>query len=89
MSGYVKNGIEKRRYEVKYLNAVSIVLFFLAAAIICVELLMIRPFYKEWIELIEYARNFIFLGGILVLFYLEAWIRISTYKSLEKLKKVK
>jgi hypothetical protein len=89
VSGYVKNGIEKRRYEVKYLNAVSIVLFFLAAAIICVELLMIRPFYKEWIELIEYARNFIFLGGILVLFYLEAWIRISTYKSLEKLKKVK
>lgn len=89
VTGYLKNGIEKRRYEVKYLNAVSIVLFFLAAGIICIELLMIRTFYKEWIETIEYTRNFIFLGVILVLLFIEAWIRLSTYKSLEKLKKAK
>jgi tetratricopeptide (TPR) repeat protein len=84
--GYLQNAVEKKRYEVKYLNAVSIILFFLAAGIICIELLMIRTFYQEWTQTIEYTRNFIFLGGIFVLVFLEAWIRISSLRSLKVLK---
>jgi len=84
--GYLQNSIEKKRYEVKYLNAVSIILFILAAGIICIELLMIRTFYKEWTQIIENTRNSIFLGGIFVLVFLEAWIRISSQKSLKALK---
>mgnify|MGYP000176448802 CR=1 FL=1 len=84
--GYLKNSIEKKRYEVKYLNATSIILFVLAAAVICVEILMVRTFYKEWTQMVEYSRNLIFLGGILVLLFLEGWIRLSSYQSLKVLK---
>lgn len=86
IKGYLKNSLEKKRYEVKYLNAVSVLLFVLAAAIICVELLMIRTFYQEWIQIVEYTRNLIFLGGIFVLLFLEGWIRLSSQHSLQALK---
>ncbi len=84
--GFLKNSLEKKRYEVKYLNAVSIVLFVISAVIICLELLMIRPFYQEWTQIVEYSRNLIFLGGIFVLLFLEGWIRLSSQQSLQALK---
>lgn len=52
---------------VRQTRAVSILLFLLSALIICVELLVIRPFYPMLDQLVEISRNFIFLLGIVVL----------------------
>lgn len=84
--GYTRNEINKSRYEIKYLNAISILLFFVSATIIGLEVLMIRTFYPEFTQLFEWSRNGIFLCGVFIIIFLEFWIRLKTYRSLKKLK---
>jgi len=83
---YITNAVDQKRYEGKILNAISIVLFFVSATIIGMELLLIRTFYPEWTTLFEWARNGLFLLGVGVLLFLEISIRYKTRKSLNQLK---
>ena len=84
--GYIRNEINKNRYEIKYLNATSIILFFVSATIIGFEVLMIRTFYPEYTQIFEWSRNGIFFSGVLIIVFLEGWIRLKTYQSLRRLK---
>jgi len=86
---YIRNSINKSRYEIKYLNAISVLLFFVSAAIIGLEILMIRTFYPEYTQLFEWTRNVIFLCGVAIIIFLEVWIRLKTYRSVHKLKQKK
>lgn len=52
---------------IRHSRAASILLFFLAATIICVEVLFVRPFMKEFTPSVELSRNLIFGFGCLVL----------------------
>ncbi|NUO03747.1 MAG: hypothetical protein HUU01_24300 [Saprospiraceae bacterium] len=54
------------------IRAAAIFLFLLAALIICVELLLIRPFYAMHVHLIETSRNTILGMGVLLLIVGEA-----------------
>jgi len=83
---YLTNAVDQKRYEGKILNAISIVLFFVSATIIGIELLLIRTFYPEWVGLFEWTRNGLFLLGVGVLLFLEISIRYKTNKSLNRLK---
>lgn len=59
-----------RRKEPLFVNrakALSIFCFLLAAAIICGEVLLVRPFYSMYAETVEWSRNGIFLFGCLSL----------------------
>jgi tetratricopeptide (TPR) repeat protein len=48
-------------------RAVSIFLFLLAALVIAVEVLFVRPFYERFVNLVETSRISIFLLGIIAL----------------------
>ncbi len=55
-----------RRKEPLFLDrakAASIFLFLLAAGIICLEVLLVRPFYTMYAEPVEFSRNTLFLLG--------------------------
>ena len=59
-----------RKQEPPFLNlakACSILFFMLAAFIISLEVLFVRPFYKMYVDLVEATRIIIFLVGWLVL----------------------
>ena len=58
------------RQQPNYLRVtkgISILLFFLSASIIAIELLVIRPFYNDWNSGVEILRSSIFVAGILLL----------------------
>ncbi|MFN7120079.1 MAG: hypothetical protein ACK4TA_25030 [Saprospiraceae bacterium] len=59
-----------RRQQPKYLQvarAMSIVLFLLAAIVIAIEVLVIRPFFNEYTQLVEQSRFTLFgTGGFLL-----------------------
>lgn len=48
-------------------RAAAIFLFLLSAFIICLEVLIVRPFYPAFDQPVEMSRNFVFLLGILAL----------------------
>lgn len=52
---------------VRHSRAASILLFLLAALVICVEVLFVRPFMGEWTASIELTRNLIFVTGCISL----------------------
>jgi tetratricopeptide (TPR) repeat protein len=59
-----------RRQQPKYIlitRAMSIVLFLMAAVVIALEVLMVRPFFEEYTPLVEQARFTLFgMGGLLL-----------------------
>lgn len=52
---------------VRHSRAVSILLFLLAAIVICVEVLFVRPFAHQYTDAVELSRNIIFILGCLLL----------------------
>ncbi len=54
-------------------RAAAIFLFLLAALVIFIELLFVRPFYNMHTHLVETSRNTIFAMGFMVLIAAEAW----------------
>ncbi|MDZ4679651.1 MAG: hypothetical protein SGI94_04370 [Saprospiraceae bacterium] len=48
-------------------RATVIFLFLLAALVICIEVLLVRPFYGTYVHLVEISRNTIFGMGLLLL----------------------
>ena len=69
----------KPRY-VDHARAGSVLLFFLAALVIGVEVLLVRPFYEAKAGLFEYSRNGIFILGLLFLGGAEGWHRWQVWR---------
>lgn len=61
-------------------RATAILLFYLSALIILVEILIIRSFYSMYTSPVELSRNLIFLGGLLVLGIGEVLTRWQAYR---------
>lgn len=70
VSQFLKKCLRKMNPAIiRHSRATSILLFFLAAIIICVEVLFIRPFMAEFITPVELSRNLIFGLGCFVLLF--------------------
>ena len=70
VSQFLKKCLRKMNPAIiRHSRAASILMFFLAAIIICVEVLFVRPFMGEWTAPVEISRNLIFgLGCFILLF---------------------
>ena len=65
---FLKKCLRRRKAEfMQSVRAVSIFLFLLAALVIAVEVLFVRPFYERFVNLVETSRVSIFLLGIIAL----------------------
>lgn len=73
--------------QYRWMGGVVVGLFLLAAFIISIELLIIRPFYFESAGMVEFSRNAIFIFAILVLAVRELIFHQSFTKKLSFLKK--
>ena len=70
---------DKPRY-IRHARAASIFLYLLSALIICVEVLIVKPFYGQFTVSVEILRNMIFFIGVLVLIGSELWHRWKAYE---------
>ncbi len=59
-----KTLIQRKSKLLLNMRAISLVLFFIAAAVIMLELLVISPFYPESVDKVEVLRTIIFCSGI-------------------------
>lgn len=75
------------KQEYRWMGGLVVGLFLLAAIIISIELLIVRPFYFESSEAVEITRNSIFVIAILVLAAREYLFHRSLTKMLSFLKK--
>ncbi len=71
---------KQQAYLTRPTRAAAIFLFGLAALVIVIELLFIRPFYDMFTSQVEWTRNFIFLAGWLVLGIGEAYSSWKAYR---------
>lgn len=85
-STFVKNAIEKLRYEGQLSRSITLLLFFLAAFVIAVEILYIRNFHSEWSGTVAIIRNTIFGLGLANLFFQELRIRWKARQAYNKIK---
>lgn len=80
--------IQKKIDLLQGISAVTILTAFLAAAIIAVELLYIRPFYPEWTNSFEWTRNFLLSFSIVHFFIarlvLHVWSRSDLRSKLKR-----
>jgi tetratricopeptide (TPR) repeat protein len=67
--------VEKQKRDLHVIRKISMVLIFGAAAVIGLELLVIRSFLMEWIAATEFIRNTLFILGASILVIGELWIR--------------
>lgn len=58
-------------------RGLSIMLFFAAAAVICLELLLVRPFFSEYTTKVEIARVVLFALGLTSMFIGDIYHQIS------------
>ncbi len=77
--------VDLYRQEAQAIRGLSIILFLASAIVIAFELLLIRPFYNMYTELVELGRSFLFVSGISVLVLHELNIRIKARKSLKEM----
>lgn len=75
------------KQEYRWMGGLVVGLFLLAAFVISIELLIIRPFYFEQAEAVEISRNAIFVIALLVLGAREFFFHRSFTKKLSFLKK--
>lgn len=75
------------KQEYRWMGGLVVGLFLLAAFIISIELLIVRPFYFDYSSLVEFSRNAIFILAILVLVSRELLFHRSFTKRLSFLKK--
>ncbi|NRB52442.1 MAG: hypothetical protein HRU41_32580 [Saprospiraceae bacterium] len=70
VSQFLKKCLRKMNPAIiRHSRAASILMFFAAAIIICLEVLFVRPFMADWITPVELSRNLIFgLGCFILLF---------------------
>lgn len=64
----LRKALRQQDTQLKYrTRAAAILLFGLSALVILIEVLLVRPFYHQYIDVVELSRNLIFLLGLLVL----------------------
>ncbi len=68
---------QKPKY-IKNLRAFSVLLFFLSAGVIVIELIVIKYLYPAWTHYFEYTRIVLFLTGIVVLAASELYFKRTT-----------
>lgn len=77
---YLKNNMDRLRSQGQKVRAGIISMFLVSGVVIGVELLVIRPFYPEHTQLIEWCRNGLFGGAILGIMLQEFHIRLKSWK---------
>jgi hypothetical protein len=82
---FVKNNVDNLRYEGQKVRAVGILLFLTSAFVIGVEILMIRSFYNEWIDIFVAIRNILFLCGLFSIVGQEVNIKMKSLKAYNQL----
>ncbi|MDB4438703.1 hypothetical protein N9176_00485 [bacterium] len=82
---FVKNNVDNLRYEGQKVHAVGILLFLTSAFVIGTEILMIRSFYNEWIDIFVAIRNILFLCGVVLIVGQEINIRMKSLKAYNQL----
>ncbi len=65
-------------------RAISVLLFFITAIIICAELIWARNFHPEWLKYLHLIRNTIFASGMLLLAGSTLWHYAKVNRSVEK-----
>jgi tetratricopeptide (TPR) repeat protein len=70
---------DKPRY-IRHARAISIFLYLLSALVICLEVLIVKPFYEQYAFKVEILRNTIFFVGVLLLIGSELFHRWNTYQ---------
>jgi len=84
---FIKNSVDCLRYQGQKVRALIIGLFLVAAVIIGVELLVVRPFHPEEVAQVEMLRNTIFCIAALGILAQEFRIRLQSWFRLRKIKK--
>ncbi|MBT8232756.1 MAG: hypothetical protein HKO66_02460 [Saprospiraceae bacterium] len=84
---FIKNNIDKLRYEGQNTRAFIILMFLLSAIIIGVEILAIRSFYPEMVKFFEIIRNGLFVLGLSTYIFQEFRIRQKAKASFYRLLK--
>ncbi len=64
---------------VRWAQGTSIILFMLAATTIALELLLVKPFFEDFSQLIETLRNCIFISGVVLLIVAEGGHRLLSF----------
>jgi len=82
---YYKIKVDAQRLDAQKLRGLSIVLFILSAIVIAVELLLVRSFYVQHIETVEWIRNGLFISGLAILAYIEVSIRLKAKSTITKI----
>lgn len=77
---FLKNNMDRLRYQGQKVRAGIISMFLVSGIVIGIELLVIRPFYAEQIQLIEICRNSLFGGAILGIMLQEFRIRLKSWR---------
>ncbi len=72
---------------VNYTRAISIFLFLMAVLMICVQVLIIKPFYMMYDPIIDVSRNTVFSMGVVVLVGGELWHRWQVHIYIRELVK--
>lgn len=79
---FAKNHSDHERYNSQKTRGLVIALFMLTGCVIGVELLIIRPFYSELVEIFETIRNITFGAGLTILVMKELSIRLGSRKEI-------
>lgn len=72
--------IRQKKPAVKPYRHISLVLLLSSAAVIAVELLLVRTFWPSWTSIIEMLRNGLFISGVILLVTGEVLVR---YRAVE------
>lgn len=75
----------KHKAQHQKVRATSISLFLLAGLVIALEILIVRPFYPEWVNQIEVLRLSCFIGGLL---FITGYRAMMIYKNKSLLRKI-
>ena len=74
---------QKKPKFVRSAQAISIILFLLAALLISIELIVVRPLFEASTHIVELTRNSLFLTGVLILAGSEAAYRFKVNKHVD------
>lgn len=72
------------RSETQTFRAVCMFLLICSAAVIGLELLVVRPFYEAYTQGVEWIRNLLFFGGVLLLISYHSFFRIRFKRCVQR-----
>lgn len=82
---FLKNNMDRLRSQGQKVRAGIISMLLVSGIVIGIELLVIRPFYPEQIQVVEWSRNALFGGAILGIMVQEFLIRRQAWKKFSEL----